>query len=326
MGFIMRDSSDKSILHQNEMSANDFNRDQLESSEWVNLSLPFGDMKMRQWVFDGIRLAYTDWELKKPHTFEWEGNMDVVTMYYSLKGGVSIGSDSSNSFELGNNQQNMFYGSKASGFMKVDELRMKSFMVQFNKDAFLRIAEGGTDSLKYFADCVAGKKDASFSKNGLPLHFDVQNVISSILKCNYNDSLKQVFFHSKAMELLVLQADAQIQSLKKKDSYVKTDYDRDRIVFAREYMLQHIELPPTIAELAKVSGINEFKLKKGYKEIFGTTIFGHLAETRLQLAKELLLDNKKSVSEIAFELGYSSVQHFTLAFKNKFGITPGKVG
>jgi len=127
------------------------------------------------------------------------------------------------------------------------------------------------------------------------------------------------------MELLVLQADAQARSVSQKSSFVKSDYDRDRIIFARDYMLQHMDMPPTIPELAKIAGINEFKLKKGYKEIFGTTIFGHLAEARLQMAKEALQEGKKSISAIAFDLGYSSVQHFSVSFRKRFGITPRQV-
>ena len=226
------------------------------------------------------------------------------------------------SFALGNNEQNMHYGTEASGFMKVDELRIKSFMVQFNKEAFLRIAGGGTDALKYFADQVASNKTITFSNKALPIDIATQAAIDGVLNCKFSDSLKRIFFLSKAMELMVLQAELHSRESGKKISYVKSDYDRDRVIFARDYLLEHIDMPPTIPELAKVAGINEFKLKKGFKEIFGTTIFGHLAEARLGLAKEALKENKKSIAEIAFELGYSSVQHFSTAFKKKYGVAP----
>ena len=90
-------------------------------------------------------------------------------------------------------------------------------------------------------------------------------------------------------------------------------------------MLQHIDLPPSLSELSRIIGINEFKLKKGFKEIFDTTVFGYLSETRLLIAKNDLYNNNKSVSQIAFELGYSSVQHFSNAFKKRFGIAPSKI-
>ena len=292
MAFLIKNASDNSIVHQNRMTTTDFNEQDLNESEWIDVSLPFSTMKIKQWVFDGIRMAYTDWTFKKPISFDWNSDFEVITMYYSLKGSVSIGSDINNTFVLGNNHKNIFYGTEASGFMKVDELRMKSFMVQFNKEAFLRIASGGTDALKDFADKVASKKTSSFSEKGLLVDVNTQNVVDAILNCKFSNSLKKVFFLSKAMELLVLQAEAHTKSLNNNISYVKTDYDKDRIIFAKDYLLQHIDTPPTISELSKIAGINEFKLKKGYKEIFGTTIFGHLAEVRLQLAKDALIGQK----------------------------------
>ena len=100
---------------------------------------------------------------------------------------------------------------------------------------------------------------------------------------------------------------------------------RERILFARDYLLKNIDYPPTLTELANIAGINVFKLKRGFKETFGQTVFEYLAETRLELAKNDLLHTEKSVTEIAFELGYSSLQHFSGAFKKRFGVAPGGV-
>ncbi len=72
-------------------------------------------MKMKQWVFDGVRMGYCDWSFKKPVTLNWQGTLEVVKMYYSIKGSVSIGANSDHSFELRNNQQNMHYGKQAYG-------------------------------------------------------------------------------------------------------------------------------------------------------------------------------------------------------------------
>jgi len=89
--------------------------------------------------------------------------------------------------------------------------------------------------------------------------------------------------------------------------------------------MNHLEEPPGLSELATIIGINEYKLKRGFREMFGNTVFGYLANARLEIAKNNLLENKKTVSEIAAELGYSSLQHFSSAFKEKFGISPGKL-
>lgn len=134
-----------------------------------------------------------------------------------------------------------------------------------------------------------------------------------------------MFLFSKAIEILVLQAESYNQLLSPIKIYAKTDYDKERLVYARDYLIQHMEVPPSLTQLARVAGINEYKLKRGFKEMFGTTVFSYLAESRLELAKIDLLEAQKSVTEIAFELGYSSVQHFSAAFKKKFGVAPSQL-
>jgi AraC-like DNA-binding protein len=69
-------------------------------------------------------------------------------------------------------------------------------------------------------------------------------------------------------------------------------------------------------------GLNEYKLKRGFRELFGTTVFAYLSEQRLALAKRMLLDTDKTAAEIAFELGYATPQHFSAAFKKRFGVSP----
>jgi len=104
------------------------------------------------------------------------------------------------------------------------------------------------------------------------------------------------------------------------------EYDRERILFARDYVIRHIADPPGLLELSRLAGINDFKLKKGFKEVFGQPVFAYLADVRLEMARTELMNKDKPVTEIAFELGYSSLQHFSSAFKKKFGVSPKRYG
>ena len=323
MAFQIRKNEDERVLHQNDMSNQDMEVRQLKSEE-DSIEIENGSVKMKHWAFDGVRLAFADWQLTKPTSFNWQGDMEAVTMQFCLKGNISANSEGQEHFALSHRQQNTFFGKSASGTIGVSALGMQSFMVQFNKDAFLRIADGGTDALRYFAERVAADETAVFSQKSLPISPATQQAIDAILHCHFSsDGLKKVFFLSKVMELMVLQADAHDRLPSTETaSFLKTAYDREQIVFAREYMHQHIETPPTIPELARIVGLNEFKLKKGYKEMFGNTIFGHLAEARLEKARQVLLEGKKTVSEIAGDMGYSSVQHFSMAFKKRHGVSP----
>lgn len=74
--------------------------------------------------------------------------------------------------------------------------------------------------------------------------------------------------------------------------------------------------------MPKLIGANEFTLKKGFKEVFGTTLFGMVADKRLQQAKEELLAGIKNIAEISYDAGYKNPTHFSAAFKRKFGVSP----
>ncbi|HEY4326811.1 MAG TPA: AraC family transcriptional regulator [Mucilaginibacter sp.] len=325
MPFELRNKADNQILHANDLSSKDFNSSKLVENS-LEINLPFADAKMQQWYFDGIRLGYSNWHYKEQLEMEWKGDLDMVTLYFNMKGKTTVNSRHfEKPFELGKYQHNLFYSQTGEGTLKNDELYVNTFMIQFTRDAFLRVTGDSNEALKRFGDSITEGKTVALCNKSLFMDINMLNVINAVVNCNYQHDLKKMFLLSKSIELLVLQAEAYNNFQNSGPKYLKTEYDKERIIYAREYLIKHLDMPPGLSELAKVAGINEYKLKKGFKEIFGNTVFGYLADTRLELAKNDLLDKKKSASEIAFELGYSSVQHFSNAFKKKFGVSPVKM-
>ncbi|MBP1650338.1 MAG: AraC family transcriptional regulator, partial [Bacteroidetes bacterium] len=100
--------------------------------------------------------------------------------------------------------------------------------------------------------------------------------------------------------------------------------DIDKMHHAKEIILKQLYNPCSLIDLARQIGTNEFTLKKGFKEVFGTTVFGMVSDIRMEEAKALLLSGEKNVTEISELIGYKHPAHFNTAFKKKFGITPGK--
>ena len=324
MGFEVKNNEQQSLLRQ------EFNEQDLAntafSTECFDVSLPFGTMKATQWSFDGIKMIYSESLLNQVAELDWKGDTELVTMHFNLQGKVSlINKEMPGKFELSGNEHNMFYGKEVRGKMRFDELNMKSFLIQFSKQSFFKIAKDGNDTLKQFAEKVESGIPVAFSTTNLNIDLPLQNCIDSILNCTYTDQLKKMFFFSKTIEMLVLQAESFNKAINHKPRYVKDSYDKERILFARDYLLKNIECPPTLTELSRRAGINEFKLKRGFKETFSKTVFEYLSEVRLEMAKENLLSKEKSITQIADELGYSSLQHFSTVFKKKFGISPNKV-
>ena len=80
----------------------------------------------------------------------------------------------------------------------------------------------------------------------------------------------------------------------------------------------------TIPQLARQAGINEAKLKEGFKELYGNSIHTYLQQLRLEKAKQLLLTTTMPITDITYHIGYSHATHFTSLFKKEFGLTPGE--
>ena len=87
----------------------------------------------------------------------------------------------------------------------------------------------------------------------------------------------------------------------------------------RDRLTAQLDVTPSITELARAVGVNEKKLCYGFKEVFGTTVFGYLYDYKMELAQQLLLHTDKSIGEIALTCGYDYISHFSTAFKKKFG-------
>mgnify|MGYP000938528867 CR=1 FL=1 len=321
MGFELKNEGKhlKMAFDEDSLKGRDF------KDEVFKIKLPNGELSSKQWIFDGIKILYAEADLNRPAEMDWTGDTELVSMHFNLQGSTSIQQDGMNgAFELKKNQHNLFYGTQASGKMRFDELKMKSFMIQFQKEAFLDLSKNGNESLQRFADKIVSGSPTAFSDSNLNIDLSQLNCIRSILNCDYSAGLKKMFFLSKTIELLVLQAES-FNNNRYAAAYLKYDEDKERIIFARDYLVKNIESPPSLIELARIAGINEYKLKRGFKEIFHQTAFSYLSDLRLELAKNQLLEGKKQATEIAFELGYCSLQHFSTAFKKKFAISPSQV-
>ncbi|NBW35868.1 MAG: AraC family transcriptional regulator [Cytophagia bacterium] len=304
------------------------NQDWLEAKE--DIKLPFADITSYEWCFDGVRIGHANWLFKNssPVNYQLDVKNEVVTLYFNLKGKTKtshIGKNGKETFELDNYQHNLFYSPGSAGSFESEEKRLTTFMIQFSLGSFLKLTQDANDVLKKFADNVLEKKPVALSPHNLYLNGEMHNAINAIINCKYQQGLKRMLFYSKSIELLVMQAEAYNVIQRPATSFIKTNYDRERILYAREYLMENLASPPTLSELSKVCGINEYKLKRGFKEVFGNTVFGYLSDLRLEMARTDFLEKKLPASEIALALGYSSLQHFSAAFKKKFGVPPSQL-
>ncbi|WP_226860168.1 helix-turn-helix domain-containing protein [Desulfoluna spongiiphila] len=135
-----------------------------------------------------------------------------------------------------------------------------------------------------------------------------------------------LFFQSKAIELLCLQlARLERVDIHASGNPLRKREDRERIFDARNHLIQNMKAPLSPEELARMTGLNVFKLKSGFKELFGVTLFEYLRCHKMETAKRYLMEGELNVSETAWEVGYTNVSHFIRAYKKQHGVNPGDV-
>jgi AraC-like DNA-binding protein len=147
-----------------------------------------------------------------------------------------------------------------------------------------------------------------------------QSISKNILDNNQPLYIKRLLLEAGIVDLLI----KLYQPEETTSQPIFNDADKTRLLEARNIVEQNLKHPCSLIELSRKTGLNDFKLKKGFKALFDNTVFGYLAELRMNLAYKLLKDGR-TVSEVAETVGYKNAHHFTAAFKKHFDILPSKV-
>ncbi len=140
-------------------------------------------------------------------------------------------------------------------------------------------------------------------------------ILNQIENSHLMGSCSNAYVDAKVLELLSL-----IFTKPYKKQTIFREYNK--IQEAAFILTSDIHKPPSIRELSLQVGINEKKLKQGFKIVFDNTVYGYLFDHKMQLAEHLLRDTQKSIAEIALQCGYNYPSHFCTAFKRKFGVSP----
>lgn len=164
----------------------------------------------------------------------------------------------------------------------------------------------------------------SFSRT-IQISGRIRQTIDALLNHRYADAVENIFVNAQTQILLLYSLDA-VGSILEAEvpacKFLAHQEEREKIIRSREILLSHIGDPITIRELSRKVAINECYLKKGFKVMFGTTIFDFYQDQRMEHARYLLYEKGLTVSAVSAQLGYSSISHFSSAFKKHTGLKP----
>jgi len=147
--------------------------------------------------------------------------------------------------------------------------------------------------------------------------------IQKLAHNEYKGLVRSSFCEAKALELLSLQLKQFADDIDPEARFTTLkEYDLEKIKQAKRILINDLSDAPTIPELARQVGINQQKLKKGFKEIYGKTIFQYLTDARMEAARYMLMEGVHSIKSVANRHGYSNQSHFARRFKERYGISP----
>jgi len=178
----------------------------------------------------------------------------------------------------------------------------------FPKD-FQKTLEGGSAKpMTWFGACNPAKRC----------------LLGQLMNCPYTGGVRKLFLEGRTLELLALQLhdyiDAETRNRPRQPFLSPADVERIRS--ARDILVSDLENPPSLPKLATQVGINEKKLKMGFRQVYDTSVFGYFREHRMQRAHEILRQGDHNVTEAAYAVGYQSLSHFSQAFRERFDILP----
>lgn len=166
-------------------------------------------------------------------------------------------------------------------------------------------------------------RDKKYYKDG-KISPSMAITLNQIVNYNLNSSIKNLYFKGKAYELLSLYfnkgEDADIEQC----PFLVDESNVAKIKKAKDIIITRMSEPPTLQELSDEIGLPLKKLKEGFKQIYGDSVFSFLFDYKMEVARKLLESGAHNVNEVGLRVGYSTASHFIAAFKKKYGITPKK--
>jgi AraC-like DNA-binding protein len=242
---------------------------------------------------------------------------DVVRLHLSLRGQYSVAYPTlGRRFERLGPHWSVFYARPFELAAIAHTPVLETFGVNIPVARFLEYVGDSDARVSRFCDRVAAGHAAFLSEPSATLPAPLEHAARRMLTCRYDGAIEELYLLSQSLELL-----AGALALGAEHSQLLKD-DRERLHAARDLIDARLCDPPGLTAIATAVGLNEYKLKRGFKQLFGTSVIAYLTAQRLELARRMLLDTDKTAAEIGFALGYATPQHFSQAFKNHFGRPP----
>ncbi|MGC4021449.1 MAG: AraC family transcriptional regulator [Cyclobacteriaceae bacterium] len=266
---------------------------------------------------DDLSLSVAKNDLSETQVIPSLLQQSVIHFYFCVEGSAVFAFGPHYSREITKHKNYFFYNPEK-------DLPFQIQLAPQTKMVFMTISLQGLHKLFVHDSLPLNSENANrklYDEREIPAYLLL--VLNQLFSVNLSENAAPLFYQGKTLEILSLYF-----SEKKPDTetcpFLNDQETVRKIKNAKEHLLKHMEAPPSLKELAKIAGLNEYQLKAGFKEIYGNSVFAFLLDHKLDHARMMLDTQKYQVNEVAYQTGYNNPSHFIAAFKKKFGMTPKK--
>ncbi len=247
---------------------------------------------------------------------------DFIQFHFSLKGSCKFNFNGGR-YALDINEENSLLLYNPQRELPIDiHINSSSWLVTIliSIKKFHRLFSQEADYITFLSE---DNKDKKYYKDG-KISPSMAVALNQLINFNLNSSIKNLYFKGKAYELLSLyfnrSEDADIEQC----PFLVDESNVIKIRKAKDIVVSRMAEPPSLQELSDEIGLSLKKLKEGFKQIYGDTVYSFLFDYKMEFARKLLESGDHNVNEVGLRVGYSTSSHFIAAFKKKYGTTPKK--
>ncbi|MDX1685539.1 MAG: AraC family transcriptional regulator [Saprospiraceae bacterium] len=245
---------------------------------------------------------------------------NIIQFYFALEGDFSFTMASGYNLQLKGEHNFLFYNPIDEMSLKIvgpSNGRLVAFFLTVDK--MHRLFQDAAHTLPFLENERFKKKIYETNEYSSAIHLSLMQLFSD----NMNDNFTEVFSKAKIYESLSYYFDTKSGETNS-CPFLKIESDMSKIKKAKSILVSNMDDPPSLKDLSREVGISEYKLKRGFTEVYGDSAYRYLLEYKLGYAKNLLDQGQHQVNEVAYELGYTNPSHFITAFKKRYGMTPKK--
>ncbi|GAB3512349.1 AraC family transcriptional regulator [Spirosoma knui] len=283
-----------------------------------------GEVQVRATNFPHLQVMAMDWKPAKDFTLFDPTPCAGISINFVLEGGIhSRFKGIKHELLMGPQSHNLIHTPESG---HTNQLRgnqaLSMLLINLDKDFFGSSLGQGDAWSDQVLSALAGERPFSGGQGVPTITPQMRCLIGDIWGSKAAGPMRNLLIQSRVLELVALQID---QFRVPVGAWVNLPVQEvDQLNQLKAHLDLHFLEEHSLAGLSRFCGLNEFKVKKGFRHLFGTSVFHYLRTLRMDYAGQLLRNSALSVDEVADRLSYEHANHFSLAFRNFTGLTPSQ--